>query len=503
MACALLYCFNEEVKIPRGKIEPKRSHAMIVKQFYLPCLAHASYMIADEGTKTAVVVDPQRDIDQYLQEARAHRWHIRSVFLTHFHADFLAGHLELQKHTGAEICMGSKAQADFPMTPFKDGEVLEFGKVRIQVLETPGHTPESISLAVYDLGTSSERPHSVLTGDTLFIGDVGRPDLMASVGTTAEELGGQLFDSLRKKLMTLPDETLVYPAHGAGSMCGKNLSSETVSTLGKQRWENYALQPMTKKEFVGLVTADQPEVPAYFGYDAQMNREARLTLEVVVRNSLNHLPLEVVVEHQQHGAQILDVRKAVDYARGHLKGSLNIGLSGKFATWAGTLLDPKRPLVLITEPGSEEEAILRLGRIGFDQVVGYLDGGMQALLHRSDLLQKGQRVSAQMLAELLTTTHPPTVLDVRSEKEWEAGHIDQSLNIPLPHLAGLVHQIPVNTPVVVHCASGYRSSSALGILEQAGRPQAMDLIGGYDAWITTWGHPKHKLQSEYTTSCAR
>lgn len=476
---------------------------MIVKQFYLQCLAHASYMIADEGTKTAVVVDPQRDVDQYLQEARAHRWQIRSVFLTHFHADFLAGHLELQKHTGAEICMGSKAQADFPMTPFKDGEVLEFGKVRIQVLETPGHTPESISLVVYDLGTSSKRPHSVLTGDTLFIGDVGRPDLMASMGTTAEELGGQLFDSLRNKLMPLPDETLVYPAHGAGSMCGKNLSSETVSTLGRQRWENYALQPMTKKEFVGLVTADQQEAPAYFGYDAQMNREARLTLEVVVRKSANPLSLEVVMEHQQHDVQILDVRKAVDYARGHLKGSLNIGLAGKFATWAGTLLDPKRPMVLITEPGSEEEAILRLGRIGFDQVVGYLDGGMQALRQRPDLLEKGQRVSAQMLAELLTTTHPPTVVDVRSEKEWEAGHIDQSLNIPLPHLAEQLHKIPVNTPVVVYCASGYRSSAALGILEQAGRPQPMDLIGGYDAWITTWGHPQHKLQSEYTVSCTR
>jgi glyoxylase-like metal-dependent hydrolase (beta-lactamase superfamily II)/rhodanese-related sulfurtransferase len=476
---------------------------MIVKQFYLQCLAHASYMIADEETQTAVVVDPQRDIDQYLQEARAHGWRIRSVFLTHFHADFLAGHLELYKQTGADICMGSKAQTDFPMTSFKDGDVLEFGNVRIKVLETPGHTPESISLAVYDLVTSSERPHCVLTGDTLFIGDVGRPDLMASVGTTAEELGSQLFDSLHNKLMTLPDETLVYPAHGAGSMCGKNLSSETVSTLGKQRWENYALQSMTKQEFIGLVTADQPEAPAYFGYDAQMNREAHPTLDVVVKNSLTPLPLEEALELQQDGAHILDVRKAVYYAGGHLKGSLNIGLMGKFATWAGTLLDPKRPVVLVTEPGMEKEAIERLGRIGFDQVVGYLDGGMQALLNRPDLLQKGQRISAQMLAELLSTKHPPTVVDVRTEKEWEAGHIDRSLNIPLPHLAEQVQRIPENTPVVVHCASGYRSSTALGILEQAGRTQVMDLIGGYDAWITTWGHPKHKLQSECTTSCAK
>ena len=476
---------------------------MIVKQFYLQCLAHASYMIGDEETKTAVVVDPQRDIDQYLQEARAHGWRIWSVFLTHFHADFLAGHLELQKQTGADICMGSKAHTDFPIISFKDGEVLEFGCVKIKVLETPGHTPESISLVVYDISTSSERPYCVLTGDTLFIGDVGRPDLMASVGTTADELGSQLFDSLRNKLMLLPDETLVYPAHGAGSMCGKNLSSDTVSTLGKQRWENYALQPMTREEFIGLVTADQPEAPAYFGYDAQMNREAHQTLEVVVNNSLTPLPLEMVLELQQNDAQILDVRKAVDYAGGHLKGSLNIGLMGKFATWAGTLLDPKRPVVLITEPGMEKEAIERLGRIGFDHVVGFLNGGMAAFLQRPDLLQKGQRISAQGLAELLTTTYPPTVVDVRTEKEWETGHIDKSLNIPLPHLAGQIHKIPEGTPVVVHCASGYRSSAALGILEQAGRTQAMDLIGGYDAWVTTWGHPKHKLQAACATSCAK
>jgi rhodanese-related sulfurtransferase len=260
---------------------------------------------------------------------------------------------------------------------------------------------------------------------------------------------------------------------------------------------------MTKKEFIGLVTADQPEAPAYFGYDAQMNREDHLTLEEVVTKSLHPLTVDAALEHQQNGAQILDVRKAVDYAGGHVKGSLNIGLMGKFATWAGTLLDPKRPVVLITEPGMEKEAIERLGRIGFDHVVGYLEGGMEALFNRPDLLQKGQRISAQGLAELLTTTHPPTVVDVRTEKEWEAGHIDQSLNIPLPHLAEQVHKIPESTPVVVHCASGYRSSAALGILEQAGRTQAMDLIGGYDAWITTWGHPKHKLQSECTTSCAR
>lgn len=475
---------------------------MILKQFYLQCLAHASYMIADEQTKTAVVVDPQRDIDQYLHEAQLHGWKISHVFLTHFHADFLAGHLELQRQTGAEICLGAKARTDFPVRSFRDGESLEFGSVRIKVLETPGHTPESISLAVFDLSKSHDRPHSVLTGDTLFIGDVGRPDLMASVGVTAQELGEQLYDSLRQKLMPLPDETLVYPAHGAGSMCGKNLSSETFSTLGKQRWENYALQPMTKEAFVKMVTADQPEAPAYFGYDAQKNRESHRTLEEVVKSSLHPLSLEAVLEHQQQGAQILDVRKSVDYAGGHLKGSLNIGLVGKFATWAGTLLSPKHPIVIIAEPGKELEAVQRLGRIGFDRVVGYLEGGMQSVAHRPDVLRKGQRISAQSVAELLTTSNPPILLDVRTEKEWTAGHIDRSLNIPLPHLAENIHQLPAGKPVVVHCASGYRSSAAMGILEKAGRTEAMDLIGGYDAWLTTWGNPRQQQSSKSATTCA-
>ncbi len=473
---------------------------MFLKQFYLPCLAHASYMVADESSHTAIIVDPQRDIDQYVQEARSHGCQIRYVFLTHFHADFLAGHLEIQKLTGADICMGSNAQTDFSITTFKDGEVLEFGTVKIKVLETPGHTPESISLVVYDLTTSSEQPHSVLTGDTLFIGDVGRPDLMASVGLSAEKLGGHLYDSLRNQLMPLPDETLVYPAHGAGSMCGKNLSRDTVSTIGKQRRENYALQPMTKDEFIRLITADQPETPAYFGYDAQMNRKAHQTLEEVVRNSYRPLNMGTVLDYQRKGAHILDAREAADYARGHLEGSLNIGLEGKFATWAGTLLDIRRPVVLITTPGTEKEAIARLGRIGYDRVVGYVEGGIHAFVERPDLMQQTHRISAQRLAELLTTNDSPTVVDVRTEKEWNAGHIDWSINIPLPHLAEEIHRIPEKSRIVVHCVSGYRSSAAIGILEQAGKYEPMDLIGGYDAWITTWGHSKQTHSLECTTS---
>lgn len=285
-------------------------------------------------------------------------------------------------------------------------------------------------------------------------------------------------------------------------MCGKNLSTDTVSTLGKQRWENYALQPMTAKEFVSLVTTDQPEAPSYFGYDAQLNREVHLPLEDVIHRGLVPLTLDALLAHQQQGAQVVDVRSPVDYAGGHLKGSLNIGLVGKFATWAGTILSPKIPIVLVADPGMEEEAIQRLGRIGFDQVVGYLASGMQALETRPDLVQRGRRISAQALAELSTTTSPPLVLDVRTANEWESGHIDRSLNIPLAHLAERIQDISADQPLVVYCASGYRSSIAMGLLEKFGRINAMDLVGGYEAWVQTWGHPGRKSQSEYAGSRA-
>jgi rhodanese-related sulfurtransferase len=380
--------------------------------------------------------------------------------------------------------------------------VLEFGTVRLQILETPGHTPESISLVVYDLEKSDTQPHCVLTGDTLFIGDVGRPDLMASVGVTAEELAGQLFHSLHDKLLALPDETLVYPAHGAGSMCGKNLSADTVSTLGTQRWENYALQPMTAREFISLVTTDQPEAPSYFGYDAQLNREEHPALTDVVQRGLAPLTIDALLAHQHQGAQVVDVRSPVDYAGGHVKGSLNIGLVGKFATWAGMILSPKLPIVLVAEPGQEQEAIQRLGRIGFDRVMGYLESGMQALQTRPDLVKRGQWISAQALAEKLTTKTPPLVLDVRTTKEWETEHIDESLNIPLPHLAERIADIPTDRPVVVHCASGYRSSIAMGLLEKSGRNNAMDLVGGYEAWVKTWGHPNRNSEPQKSATCA-
>ena len=348
---------------------------MVLKQFYLPCLAHASYVVGDESAGTAVVVDPQRDTDLYLGFAAEHGLAIRYVFLTHLHADFVAGHLELRDRVGAAICMGAAAKTSYAFTPFGDGDELKLGRVRLKVLETPGHTPESICVLVYDGNAAAPGPHAVLTGDTLFIGDVGRPDLRAALGWSAAELGAMLFDSLHGKLLALPDESLIYPAHGAGSLCGKALSKETVSTLGEQRRSNYALQPMSREAFVRVVTADQPEAPAYFNYDAVLNSRERPTLDEALARGMNPLGLDDVLDLKGRGAQVLDTRDPDQFAAAHLAGSMNIGLAGQFATWAGTLLGREHPIVIVAAPGREAESAMRLGRIGFDHVAGTWTAG--------------------------------------------------------------------------------------------------------------------------------
>jgi hydroxyacylglutathione hydrolase len=455
---------------------------MILKQYYLGCLAHASYLVADEGSRAAAVVDPQRDIDQYLADARAHALDIRYVFLTHFHADFVAGHLELRDRAGAEICLGARGEAEYSFRPFSTGDAVELGPtVRLEVLETPGHSPESITILVYDLA-SGERPHAVLTGDTLFIGDVGRPDLRAALGWTAEELGSHLYDSIHERLLPLPDETLVYPGHGAGSLCGKNISTDTVSTIGVQRQFNYALQPMSKSEFVRIVTADQPDSPAYFTYDAVLNTKERPTLERTLERELRPLPLAEVIERRDRGAQLLDTRDPTEYAGAHLRGSVNIGLGGSYATWCGTLLRPDVPIVIVADPGREEESATRLGRIGFDNVAGYLDGGMEALDGRPDLVERTERITAQNLAESLATAKAPLVLDVRTPSEVESGRIDGSLSVPLNQLEGRLDDVPRDRPIVVTCGSGYRSSIAVSLLEAHGFRRLSDLVGGMAAW---------------------
>ncbi len=455
---------------------------MFLKQYYLGCLAHASYLVADEESVTGIVVDPQRDIQQYLDDAVSIGVQIQHVFLSHFHADFIAGHLELRDRCGADIRLGARAQAEYAFVPMKDGDTLEFPGLRLQVLETPGHTIESISILVFDLSKDSEKPHAVLTGDTLFIGDVGRPDLRASLGWTAQELGGHLHDSLHNKLLKLPDETLVYPAHGAGSLCGKQLSSDTVSTLGQQRRFNYALQPMTKDEFVQLVSADQPDAPPYFTYDAILNTRERRTLDQSLEEALRPISLDQVLVMGEAGAQVLDVREAGEYAKGHVAGSINIGLGGQYATWAGTILDRDKPIVIIAEPGREQEAAMRLGRIGFDHVKGYLRDGMGALANRQDLVWQTERVSAPMAAEELESAHPPLILDIRAPREWNSKHLNDSVNIPLNHLQERIAEVPRDRRIAVHCAGGYRSSIAVSILNQYGITNLMEIAGGIAAW---------------------
>jgi glyoxylase-like metal-dependent hydrolase (beta-lactamase superfamily II) len=455
---------------------------MMLKQFYLNCLAQASYLIGDEEARTAAVVDPRRDVEVYLAEAERHRMEIRYVFLTHFHADFIAGHLELRDRTGAAIYLGARASAEYPFTPMADGDVLEFGRVRLRVFETPGHTPESISIVVYDLAHDASRPHAVLTGDTLFVGDVGRPDLRAALGWSASQLGHLLFDSLRTRLLPLPDDTLVYPAHGAGSLCGRSLSAQTVSTIGEQRRSNYALQPMSPAEFVALVTADQPDAPPYFTYDAVLNAKERPTLESHLRRALKPLAVDRLLELQREGAQVLDVREPTEFGPGHLAGSINIGLSGQYATWAGTVLAAERPIVIVAEPGREQEAATRLGRIGFDNVTGYLEGGMAALATRSDRLSTTERATVDVLAAELASAEPPLVLDVRTAREWRQKQIEDSVNIPLNQLAMRIGELPRDRRTWVHCAGGYRSSIGASLLQLAGFDRLVELAGGLAAW---------------------
>ena len=468
---------------------------MKIQQYYLACLSHASYMIIDETTKTAAVVDPQRDIDQYLADARAGGYTIKHVFLTHFHADFVAGHIELRDKAGATIHLGRRAEAEFECVPMKDGDVVEFGDVKLEIMETPGHTPEGISILVYDLAKSRTEPLAVLTGDTLFIGDVGRPDLLASIGVTADELADMLYDSITNKLVKLPDATLVYPAHGAGSMCGKSLSKETVSTIGEQKKFNYALQPMSREAFKAIVTADQPEAPDYFVHDAILNRKERASLGAAMEKTLKPLSLTEVLALVKAGAQLLDVRDGIDFEGGHVRGALNIALSGKYATWAGSMLSHDQPIVVIAEEGGPSggddpaaEAVMRLGRIGFDNVAGYLAGGMNALATRDDLVERTERITAPALAEWLAGKRPdagtaPIVVDVRSEAEHAGGHIAGSLNIPLTHLDERIGEIPAGRPVAVHCEGGYRSAIAASLLQKLGRGDVHDIVGGYKAWL--------------------
>ena len=453
---------------------------MLLQQFYLKCLAHASYVVADEVSKQAVVVDPQRDIEQYLAYAAEHGLTIGHVVLTHLHADFLAGHLELRDRVGARIYLGAKAAAEYAFTPLAEGDEINLGQVRLRALSTPGHTPESISLVVFDDTTSRDVPAGVLTGDTLFVGDVGRPDLRVALGWSAADLGSLLYGSLHDKLMALPDSSVVYPAHGAGSLCGKAISKETVSTIGEQRRSNYALQPMSKDGFVAMVTTDQPDAPAYFTYDAVLNTKERPTLDETLAREVQPIPLDAVLALREAGAQLLDTREPGEFAAAHLAGSINVGLSGQYATWVGTVLRHDQPVVIVAAPGTERESATRLGRIGFDQVVGYLQDGLASLSGRPELTHATERLGPEVAAKRVA--EGAVMLDVRAPNERFDKRITGSLAIPLTQLNARVNEVPRDRPVIVHCAGGYRSSIAASLLARAGVEDVSELAGGIAAW---------------------
>lgn len=459
---------------------------MFFAHYYLDCLSQASYMIGDETTGQAVVVDPRRDVAEYLAEARHHDLTIVGVIDTHFHADFLAGHLELARATGAWIGFGRRAEADYEVRHFADGDRISLGEVELEVLETPGHTPESISVLVREHAGDAV-PYGVLTGDALFIGDVGRPDLLASIGWSSEDLGRMLHASITR-LMALPDEVRVFPAHGAGSACGKNLSTERWSTIGAQRATNYACQPMSDEQFLALVTADQPAAPAYFLHDAVLNRREHPVLDT----SATPMPLELeeVLERRRAGAVVLDARDPAEFAAGHLAGSLNVPADGRFAETAGSVVRPAEEIVVVAPQDREEEIVIRLARIGFDRVTGYLREPEGAFLAADDEVRPASRLTAAELARALDAETPPTVLDVRNPGETAVGGtVPGALTIPLAALPSRLAEVPTDRPVVAYCAGGYRSSVAASLLRRAGHADVSDLLGGYAAWTLMTPQP--------------
>jgi hydroxyacylglutathione hydrolase len=448
---------------------------MYFEQFYLGCLAHASYLLASEGQ--AVVVDPQRDVELYLKAAADHGVAIRHIIETHLHADFVSGHKELAARTGAKIYMGAQAGASFPHVPVGDGFELKFGKGTIRVLETPGHTPESICLVVTD-PEKSPAPWAVLTGDTLFIGDVGRPDL--SPAHTPLQLAGMLYDSVHNKLLMLPDKVLVYPAHGAGSLCGKNMRAERSSTIGTERLTNYALQIKSREEFVAQLTSNLPARPEYFLKDAEINRTGASALSDL-------LPLRAVAPTElktmlDDGEVALDVRPGEEFAAGHVPGSVNIALSGQFASWAATVLGlAAHPVLIAASDEQLEEARLRLARVGIEVLDGYLEGGVAAWKQAGLRVSTLAQISVGELDARLKSS-AVQVLDVRREPEFEAAHIPQASWWPLDNFRVSPPEIDRNVPIAVHCKGGYRSMIACSLLQRAGFKHVTNVTGGFDAW---------------------
>ncbi len=455
---------------------------MYFAQYYLDCLSQASYLIGDETTGTAVVVDPRRDIEEYLTDAAAHGLRIVGVINTHFHADFVSGHMELAEATGAWIGYGRAGATDFEVRSLADGERIELGEgpdgVVLEVMETPGHTPESISVLVYERG-SDDVAYGVLTGDALFIGDVGRPDLLASIGVTADELGKMLYHSIQTKLMGLPDEVRVFPAHGAGSACGKNLSTEKQSTIGEQRRFNYACQPMTEEQFLAVVTAGQPPAPEYFVYNAMLNRQERETHGL--GEALPALSPDEITAALARGAKIIDARETTEFAGGHLRGAINVPVDGRMAETVGMVVKPEDEIILMAPEGEEQEAAIRLVRIGFDKAVGFVPRPEAYLIDHADQVQRASRLTPSQL-ETAVTLGDAQIVDIRNAGETESGMIPGAVNIPLAQLARRATELDPERPVVLYCAGGWRSSVGASLLRHLGFADVSDVLGGFAGW---------------------
>lgn len=452
---------------------------MILEQYYIECLSHASYLIGDETTGRAVVVDPRRDIDEYLADAAKYGLTIEGVINTHFHADFVSGHLELVAATGAWIGFGEAAQTDYPIRRLADGERISLGEVDLEILSTPGHTWESISVVVREHAGSA--PTAVLTGDSLFIGDVGRPDLVNIGDGSASDLARAMYHTVRDKLLQLPDEVTVMPAHGAGSSCGKNLSTELTSTIGEQRRTNPSVQPMSEDEFVQRITHGQPAAPAYFTVDAAMNKRVHPLLDQ--SRKIPELSAAQIRKALKDGVRVVDARSVDDFSAGHLRGSVNVGFDGRFAETGGMVADIGDKIALITYPGDEQDAALRLARVGSDNAIGYLnvhrDGGFPTEL--SNLVRTAPRITPTELDGLLAED-AVVLVDIRNPGEVEQGRIPGSVNIPLAQLRNRLDMLPTDKAIVVHCAGGWRSSVAASLLRAQGFDNVWDLAGGYNAW---------------------
>lgn len=449
---------------------------MFIKQIYTGCLSEAAYFVESEGE--AIVIDPMRDTETYLQLAKEHNVDIKYIFETHFHADFVSGHLDLSKKTGATIVYGPDTKAKFNFHLAKEGEVFNIGKITLEVIHTPGHTLES---TCYLLKDESGKPHCVFTGDSLFVGDVGRPDL-SSGNLSKEELASKMYDSIQNKLLTLPDDVIVYPAHGAGSNCGKNIGTENSSTIGIERESNYALKPQTKEEFIKLVTEDLNDAPAYFAVNAKINKEGYHNLDEIKSKALSGLSVKEFKIKAKEGSIILDTRKASEFTNGFIPGSIFIGLEGRFAEWAGSLLSFKEPIILVTAPGMEEETIIRLARVGFDNVEGCLKGDFEAWKNAGESIDLIIDIEADELAMDIPFDDNLVVLDVRKPNEYAEGHVIKALNLPLAEMIDVaqIAHLEEEHNIYVHCTGGYRSVIAASLLKRQGYHNLRNVLGGWE-----------------------